>query len=286
MVLKGQQPGPCVLITSGVHGDEMNGARVIHELFQELTSTDFSGTLLGLPQVSPNSLLHINKNWFLSNDGGDYCNLNRVFPGTLTGNSAQQHAALVFNNLIVPNVDYAIDLHSQSTDTEYPLFVFADFTQADAKTMALLIPADHIKNDAGEIGTLETSLIQASIPAITLEIGAARVFQAALIQRAKTGIYNILSHYALLQRPLSETAHSVGTFIGNEMASIRAQSGGYTKLLVTIGANVARDELLAYQYNPFGDLIQEYRAPCSGKIVSIGTGATREAGGLIARILY
>lgn len=286
LVARGTKAGKSLLLNTGIHGDELNGIKVIQQLFAQLDTSQLAGTIIGVLQASPNSLMHINKNWVLSTDGGDFENMNRLFPGKENGNSAEQHAYLLWNNLWRGNVDYMIDLHSQSTDTEYPLFVFADYRNLLAQQMAELIPADQIKNDEGEIGTVETTFIQHGIPAITIELGAARIFQSDYIQRTLIGIRNILAKFGFSNNQITDTALSNNTFIGNQMISIRALHGGYTEMLVSIGDDVNYDQLVAYQINQFGDIIREYRTPIAGKVLSVGTSAIREAGGLLVRILY
>ena len=212
--------------------------------------------------------------------------MNRLFPGKANGNSAEQHAYLLWNQLWVHNSDFVIDLHSQSTDTSYPLFVFADFRQPQVRRMAELIPADQIKDDSGESGTVETTFIEYGIPALTLEIGSPRAYQHDYIERTLRGIHNILIDQQMLAGTISDTAHSRNSFIGNNMHSICASCGGYAELMVALGELVELNQLVAIQRNPFGDIIQEYRTPVSGKVLSLGTGATREAGGLLVRILY
>lgn len=285
-VAKGTTAGKSFLLNTGVHGDELNGARVIQKLFAELEVAQLSGCVIGVLQASPNSLAHISKNWLLTSDGGDFENMNRMFPGKKDGNSAQLHAHLLWDNLWRGNVDYMIDLHSQSTDTEYPLFIFADFRNEVAHKMAQLVPVDQIKNDEGEKGTVETTFIEHGIPAITIELGAARIFQIDYIDRSIVGIKNILSHLGFIDYTITQTAITQRSFIGNEMTSLRARCGGYTEIKVSIGEDVAVDQLVALQMNAFGDIMEEYFAPVAGKVLSIGTGATREAGGLLVRILY
>lgn len=286
MIAKGIKSGKSFLLNTGIHGDELNGARVIQKLFAGIDVNQLSGTIIGVLQASPNSLMHISKNWYLSTDGGDFENMNRMFPGKENGNTAQIHAHLLWDNLWTGNVDYMIDLHSQSTDTEYPLFIFADYRNQTAKEMAELIPVDQIKDDEGEIGTVETTFIKHGIPAITIELGAARIFQDDYIDRSIIGIKNILSHLGFISYSIQQTALSNGTFIGNEMSSIRARCGGYAQILVSIGDDIIENQLVAQQLNQFGDIIEEYHSEVSGKVVSIGTGATREAGGLLVRILF
>jgi predicted deacylase len=286
IIAKGVNAGAKLLLNTGIHGDELNGSRVIQQLFATLDPNQLSGTIMGVLQACPNSLMHISKNWYLSTDGGDYVNMNRTFPGKLDGDSAHQHAYLLWNNLWLNNVDYAIDLHSQSTDTIYPLFVFADYRNPICQRMAELIPADQIKNDEGEKGTLETTFIEHNIPAITIELGAARIYQSDYIARSIEGIHNILIEFRITQGECEHNAHKHTSFVGNEMLSIRAKVGGYAEILVQLGDEVSAEQIVARQLNPFGDIICQYTSPIAGKVLSLGTGATREAGGLLVRILF
>jgi len=70
------------------------------------------------------------------------------------------------------------------------------------------------------------------------------------------------------------------------MYSVKAITGGYAEVKVSLGDDVIQNQEIALQRNAFGDVIRTYLAPMSGKVLSLGTGATREAGGLLVRILY
>lgn len=286
MVAKGNKSGKRLLLNTGIHGDELNGSRVIQQLFANLDPTQLNGSIIGVIQAAPNSLFHISRTWYSSTDSGEFTNMNGIFPGHKDGNSAQIHAYLLWNHLWQNNCDYAIDLHSQSTDTEYPLFVFADYRVAAIKAIAELIPADQIKNDEGEKGTVETTFVEHGIPAITIEIGAARSYQAEYINRTLEGIKNILNHLSICDYPLGRNAASYGSFIGNQMHSVKAITGGYAEIKVNLGDTVVQNQEIALQRNAFGDVIHTYLAPVNGRVLSLGTGATREAGGLLVRILY
>ena len=285
IVAKGSKTGPKLLLNTGIHGDELNGSRVVQRVFEKLDPKKLSGCVIGVLQASPNSLMHINRNWFLSGDGGGTENMNRIFPGKRTGNSAELQAYLLWNNLWGGNADYVIDLHTQSTDVGYPLFIYADYRMPAVKKMAELIPADQIKIDQGELGSVETTFDQNKIPAITLEVGQARMYQPELIERADEGINNVMVELNMINGEIGRTAKTFGSYVGNEMLSVKATQGGYAEIFVKIGDNVTKGQKIAIQRNPFGDIIQEYTAPASGKVLSIGTGATREPGGMLVGIL-
>lgn len=286
VVLKGSKSGQSLLINTGIHGDEINGVRVIQKILQDIDVSKLSGTIIAVLQAAPNSLSNISKNWHLATDGGDFENMNRVFPGKEIGNSAENHAYKLWNNLWSDNVDYMIDLHSQSTDTEYPLFVFVDCRNHVANEMAMLVPADQIKNDSGEKGTVETTFIEHGIPAITIELGAARVFQNDYINRGITGIKNILKYLKLYDFHISQTAVTQNAFFGSNITTVRATSSGYIEIIVTLNELVTEGQIVAKQYNAFGDEITKYKTQSSGIVLSIATGAMREIGSMLVRILH
>ena len=285
MVAKGKSGGERLLLITGIHGDELNGTRVMQTVFEKLDPAILSGTVIGVVQASPNALLHISRNWHLSTDGGKSENMNRLFPGKVTGNTAEIQAYKLWNDLWSGNADYVIDMHSQSTDTEYGLFIYADAHIKQAQQLAKLFPADHIIFDNGDNGTVENTFGDADIPAITLEIGGGRQFQPEYVDRAVEGIHNVMVDLNMLEGEVQRTAKDYGTYIGDETDSVYAEVGGYAEVLVEIGDKVSKGQVIALQRNPFGDITKKYEAPMKGHVVSVGTGATREAGGLLVRIL-
>lgn len=286
IVVKGAKTGPKLLLNTGIHGDELNGSKVIQTIMSKLNPSQLSGSVIGVIQASPNSLSHITRTWHISSDAGYSQDMNRLFPGKENGNSAEVHAYKLFHNLYLGNADYAIDMHTQSTDSAYPLFIYADYRIPAVKHLAELIPADQIKIDKGESGALENELDHKNIPAITLEIGEGRIYQQDLINRAIIGVNNVMIDARMIKGTLNSTALNSGTFIANDMVSVRATIGGYADILVKPGDLVHQGQKVAVQRNVFGDIAKEYLAPKSGKVLSIGTGATREAGGLLVRILF
>src|SRR5688500_13625455 len=52
LAARSHRPGPTVLVTGGVHGDEYEGPAAIHALFNSLDPTHLSGLVIGLPVIN------------------------------------------------------------------------------------------------------------------------------------------------------------------------------------------------------------------------------------------
>jgi predicted deacylase len=135
-------------------------------------------------------------------------------------------------------------------------------------------------------GAVENAFNAIKVPAITLEVGGPRRYQNEYISRAVEGITNVMIDKKMLKGKLGRTAADFGTAIAANFTSVEAQGGGYAEVLVAIGETLRKGQIIAYQRNAFGDVTREYTAPVAGLVAAIGTGATREAGGLLVRILW
>jgi predicted deacylase len=285
IVIKGKKEGKKLLLTAGVHGDELNGIRTIHKLLNNIDYTNLNGAVIAIPGVNQSGLNSNSRYFTASSGGGSQSDLNRLFPGTKrNGNAASLYVSRIWDKIIKGRADIAIDLHTQTRGTEYPLFVFADFNNSFSKKIATLLMPDIIKNDGGENGTLETSLMREGVPAVTFEIGAPKIFQKALIDRAVEGIQNVMVHYDMLDGNIIKPKKPA--IIGNGYKNIYAKKGGVVVVEKGLLDSVKKGELVATQYDLFGNKIMEYFSPIQGHVLSIATDPMREPGAMLIRILY
>src|SRR5690606_39636691 len=92
-------PGPTVLLTAALHGDEINGVEIIRQIIAKKLNKPKRGTIICIPIL--NVFGFLNGNRFFP-DGRD---LNRVFPGTKSGSLASR-VAYHFTKKIFPHADY------------------------------------------------------------------------------------------------------------------------------------------------------------------------------------
>ncbi len=286
IVNRGATDGPRLLLNSGTHGDELNGIRVAQRIALTVDPATLKGTIIAIPGLNTSGLLHGNRNFILSRDGGYMSDLNRLMPGTANeGDLANRFVGRVWDQLWKGNVDYVIDLHAQSRGTSYPMFVYVDPRSERARWMAETLAPDVIKYDAGEKGSAETEFVRQGIPAVTFEIGRPGIWQTDLIDRGYQGIYRVLSGLQMLTAPTSPATSGAKPFLGNQFTTLRANVGGYAELYVSLLEDVKTGQLLARQINAFGDTVAEYKAPHDGRVLSIGDDPVREPGATIVRII-
>ncbi len=281
IVVKGARPGPRLLVTAGIHGDELNGIDVIHRLVAGLDPAALSGTLVAVPGLNPPGLLQGTRE-FAANDSRAAANLNRAMPGKLDGGYVDHHAALLWQKLLRPNADLAVDLHTQSRGTSYVMYAFA--STARTKRMAELLAPDVLKLDRGDKGTVENTLTDDGVPAVTLELGMPERFDAVLVKRGVDGLRNLMREQKML--PGAATEPPAAMVVGNVLAVVRAPRGGWATLLAPLGSKVEKGQLVATMADAFGRTTDMLMAPEAGTIAAAFTDPRRDRGSTIVRIIY
>jgi hypothetical protein len=287
VVAKGAKPGKKILLISGVHGDEVSPVDAVQRTVAALDPAQMSGTVTTVFDVSRPAKEGVTRMWPIAQWGGQLIDLNRVWPGNEEGgNAPTRHAGLVFNRLFKPNADYALDYHTAATGGDFTAFIFAKMGKSEIRAMAELFPIEQIKNDPGFPGTLETSLVEAGIPALTIEIGGPRSYDRRMIPLFVEGGLNVLRLHGVIPGPMGRTAKDAGTFYGDAFHTVRATHGGFLELLVDLTDTVAAGQKVAIQRNSFGEVVKEYVSEVAGQVATIQRDAMIEPGTRVVQILH
>lgn len=282
LVFKGSKPGKKIMITAGVHGDEYNGVLAAQQTARELVAKELAGTVTIVPMINLTGMLHHSRDFFSVDPDCSPTNLNRFFPGDANGNEASRFLFTLWNGLLKDNADLAIDLHTQTSGTTYPLYVFADFRLETALEMARLVNPDAILNDPGDAGVLETVWNSSGVPSITIEVGMGRYTDQTLVERTVQGIFNILKHHQVIA---GEVEAVVPCVEGADIVSIRAEVGGFVLPQVRMMDQIQSGDLVAIQYDSFGDELKRYFAPSAGMVLSHNIESIRAPGSLLVRLI-
>ena len=161
-------------------------------------------------------------------------------------------------------------MHTPSTGGKSGLWCYADWAVPEAKRLSELIGADTLKVDPGEPGSLETTFVEYGIPAITLEIARAKVWQEEYIQRSYDFVLRALAEWQIIPSAGVPAVPQVDTYAGESFASVvPSTNGGFYKPLVKILDDVEEGQLVGVLYNVFGDRIFNYTAPATGRVHNV-----------------
>ncbi len=207
------QPGPSVVITANLHGDECTGIAVVHRLRASLPGWLLRGAVHLYPSLNPEGLRRQTRTL-----PGAERDLNRVFPGRAIGDRAERHAWRLWRDILSREPSLLIDLHTDS-GAAIPYAIvdrvvkrrqqvsLAARCQTLAAATGLTVlqeypESDYIRYKLDQ--SLSGALInQRGIAAVTLEVGPRRYIRADAVEAAFSATAGVLTAAGLLHRPAS-----------------------------------------------------------------------------------
>lgn len=277
IVVRGVRPGPVLGITAALHGNELNGVGVVHELVRGLDPAELTGAVLALPVVNVPGY-HLHRREFL--DGVD---LNRVFPGREGGTPSALFAARLMDRIVL-RMTHLIDLHTASFGRVNSLYVRADMNDPLTATLARVFGPEIIVHNFGTDGTLRSAASSAGIPSITVEIGDPQRFQERRVRSTIQGLRGVMAHLGML--PLPEQTGDNGAaepVVCARSYWLRTRTGGVLDVLPTLLDRLEAGQTVAVVRDTFGDLLETYTAPEGGVVVGRSTNPVAPTG---SRILH
>jgi len=286
-VAKGAKPGKRGVLTSGVHGDEMSSIHTVQTVMNQLDPAELSGTVMAVTDISRPALESMQRRWPNQGRGIDLIDMNREWPGNENAaTAASRHAGLVFNRLLRPNADFAIDFHTGATGLEATAFILAVMDVPEVKAMVELYPVGQIFDNHVYPGVLHNAFTDVGIPAFCPEVGAGRVLDLEMIALFVEGTMNVLKHHGIVAGPMGRTGKDVTVFVGDSLFPILATAGGIVEHLVKLNDKVQAGQKVAMQRNSFGEVVAEYTSGVAGEIGGQRSDAMSEPGNPLVFVLF
>jgi uncharacterized protein len=286
IVAKGAKPGKRITLTSGVHGDEMSSVHTVQTVMGRLNPAEMSGTVMAVLDIARPAMESMQRRWPGSGRGIELTDMNRSWPGNENGFSAvSRHAGLVFNRLLKPNSDLAIDFHTGTTGLDAAAFNIGEMRIPDVKTMMMLYPVSAIWDNPSYAGVLQLAYTDAGIPCFTPEVGVARRLDPEAIALFVEGTLNVFKHYGVMPGVIGRTAVDANVYIGKNAVPVLTTHGGFIELTVRMNDRVTAGQRVAIQRNAFGEVVAEYTSPVTGMIGALRSDATSEPGNVLMFIL-
>ncbi len=254
-IIEGAQPGPCLLITTGVHGSEFCSIEAAVRLMQTRPE-EIKGTLLILPILNVQAF-HKRNIYIMPQDGK---NLNRMFPGKPDGTTSERLAHWLVSD-VFPKADAYIDLHGG--DLDEGLAPFTIFPAGSDTSLALAaafgIP---VAVAAGGAGYTVDTAHKLGIPSILPEVSGNGLWGETTVTRMTDGIRRVMQHIGMLSGEAPVTPLDVVT-----MWVPTAPRTGLWYPKKELSEPVARGELLGEIKTVFGDVLASIHSEKEGFIL-------------------
>jgi len=258
-VIHGRRPGPVLMVSAAVHGDEINGVEIIRRLLVKKSIDRIKGTLIAIPVV--NVYGFVSKSRYLP----DRRDLNRSFPGFENGSMASRLAHVVMTQ-ILPHVTHIIDLHTGAVNRENLPQIRAKLrdnpeleTLARAFGVPVILNAEFLEN------SFRAAAFDKGIGVLLYEAGEALRFDEVSIRAGVRGVLQVMIELGM--RPRSKRPRKVESMVANTSRWVRAGQSGILRSLAGTGTKVQEGDLLAYINNPLGENTEELVSPISGIII-------------------
>lgn len=260
-IIRAAAPGPVLAVTAAVHGDEINGTGIIHELMYARRPELLRGTLILVPVVD---LFGFETHSRYMPDRRD---LNRCFPGA-KGGSLSRRMAWAFFNKVVRCCTYLLDLHSAARGrTNFPN-VRADTSCEGCRRLAEAFGCELIVHGKGPEGGLRRAAVAAGVPAIILEAGEPLKMEPTVLEIGIRGILNVLKDLGMVAGSQVRPPYQA---LVNKTTWLRAKAGGLLRFHVSPGEIVGAGQPISTNYSVFGEQQNVLRAPIEGIVLGMTT---------------
>lgn len=281
---------PGAAFVAGLHGDEINGIFILSRLADFLNGVEagrFPGLkllrkVLIIPAVNVLGVNLRSRTWPF-----DKSDMNRMFPGNVSGETTQRIAMAVLE--ATKRADFRVDLHTSGTDFE------------ELPQVRLYSPTDEQREAARHFG-LQAIMERSISPVFTttlmhawqvwpgqsflLRVGQGGTVQLGHCQQVFRGLVSFLGRVGILEgASIAEADEEPSLFRKGSSIRVYAGRAGTFVSDRQVGRWVRKGQELGYIYDSFsGNVIEKVEAPENGLLTGIRRHPLLFEGDLLLRV--
>ena len=257
-IVEGDKPGPCLLVTAGVHAAEYCSIEAALRLLKR-SPAGLAGTILVLPILNIAGFRR-RSIYVMPEDGR---NLNRMFPGKPDGSVSERLADWLVTK-VYPQADAYLDLHGGDlNEALQPFSLFPSGSEA-SKALAIAFGLPVAVSAGGEGYTINAAG-RLGVPSIIAEVGGNGVWDEAGVDQMTAGIDRVLHHLGMAApsgRPLPAAPTRIVT-----MWVPAATVDGLWYPSKQLGDAVAAGDVLGEIRDVFGTVLETVKARDDGSLL-------------------
>lgn len=257
-VIRAKEPGPVVLLTGGLHGDEINGIEIVRRLISNKLLKLECGSIVAIPLM--------NIYGFIQNVRGvpDGKDINRSFPGSKTGSLAKLVAHTIMKK-IIPIIDVGIDFHTGgSSRANLPqiravLNIDQNLELAKAFAPPVILHSGLIDKSFRKAAYKQGKHI------LVYETGESLRFDSNGIQEGINGTLRLLKHLNMIKE--APAPHESEIFETSDW--VRASFAGLYQSKLKLGDWVEKKSTIGFITDPFGNEKKLLKSRYEGRVIGI-----------------
>ncbi|GAA3632753.1 succinylglutamate desuccinylase/aspartoacylase family protein [Flavivirga jejuensis] len=277
IIERSKKPGPIVLFTAGIHGDEVNGVEIVRQLIAKGINKPKCGTIICIPVINVFGFINLKREF---PDGRD---LNRVFPGSKDGSLASRVAYKLVHE-IIPHVEYIIDFHTGGSGRfNAPQLRYSKGNRIP-NDLAKVFGAPFVLYSKNLSKSFRTICYKLGKPLLLFEGGKSFHIDDVITNSGVNGSKRILHHLGMLSSKFKVSAPKNNCVFINESKWIRANYSGMFKASITIGVQVTKGDILGNITDPYGKFNYFVKAQNNGYIINVNESPIVYQGDALFRI--
>ena len=256
-VVRSENPGPVILLSGGMHGDEVNGIEIVRRfLNKNITGKLLKGSIVAMPIINVYGFINF------SRDVPDGKDVNRSFPGKEDGSLASMVAHVMTHN-ILPEIDFGIDFHTGGASrTNFPQIRY-EFGDQLAREVATAFAAPITLNSPVIKGSFRETAKSMGKSVIVFEGGETLRIDPHTVEIGMHGIKRVLHHFGMMDK--SRSAGTIRVF--SESHWVRAEVSGLFRHKRESGRKVREGQTIGYISSPTNDYSVKVKSPYDGYII-------------------
>jgi predicted deacylase len=264
IIERGKHQGPTILITGGIHGDEINGVEIVRQLVSKGFHKPQRGMVICIPVVNIFGYLNQMRQF---PDGRD---LNRVFPGSKNGSLASIFAHQLMSE-IVPLADYCLDFHTGGAHRFNVPQIRINEGDEESLKLAKIFDASFIIKSKRREKSYRDAAIQLGKKVLLFEGGKSLSIDKTVTDAGVKGAINLMHHLEIrdFSKEFAALQKATTSVIVDSSKWVRARYSGMFRSGALLGKWYEKGDTIGSISDPFGFFEKYVKAPVSGYIICI-----------------
>ena len=257
-VIRGEEKGPVLLLSGGLHGDEINGTEIVRRMLHRKLVDPIKGTIIAIPLM--------NVYGFIQNVRGvpDGKDINRSFPGTKSGSLANLVAYTIMNE-IIPIIDYGLDFHTGGASrSNYPQ-IRCDFSIEQNLELAKAFGAPVTLNSRLIDKSFRKAAYKKGKHILVYETGESMRFDEHGIKLGIEGSLRLMKHLGMI----NTAPDPVESEMFSSTMWVRAKYAGLSHPKIRLGDNIQQRQVIGTITDPYGNESFKIVSRQSGKVIGL-----------------